>query len=145
MDALELLKADHRKVKSMFEEVEQVEGANEKRQIFLRIKAELELHSFVEETIFYPAFSQYEVFKALLDISYDEHQEIKDLLEEIDELGEDEGIEAELQDLMDAVEQHVEEEEDEFFPLVRQTLNRNELELLGQRLEEAKLEQSKAA
>ena len=57
MDPFELLKADHRKVEQLFTELESAEG-KEKLTVFKQIKTELELHTHIEEKIFYPALEE---------------------------------------------------------------------------------------
>jgi hemerythrin superfamily protein len=57
MDALELLKEDHQKVKELFEEVEGTEDQKEKTRIFSEIQTELETHARIEETVFYPSMA----------------------------------------------------------------------------------------
>ena len=53
MDAFSLLKADHRKVEQLFAQLESASG-KQKLQVFQQIKTELELHTHIEEKIFYP-------------------------------------------------------------------------------------------
>lgn len=60
MDALELLKADHQKVKQLFAQAEKSEDKKRQKQVFREIKSELETHARVEESIFYPAMQKYE-------------------------------------------------------------------------------------
>jgi iron-sulfur cluster repair protein YtfE (RIC family) len=60
MDALELLKEDHLKVKELFEQAQNTEGEKAKRKIFDEIQSELETHTRIEETIFYPAMEKHE-------------------------------------------------------------------------------------
>lgn len=55
MNAVELLKSDHDKVEELFKQVEATEDENKKHGLFTQIKAELETHTHIEETIFYPA------------------------------------------------------------------------------------------
>jgi len=52
MDALELLKQDHQKVKGLFKETEGAENSR-KKQLFNQIDTELEIHAHIEETVFY--------------------------------------------------------------------------------------------
>jgi hemerythrin superfamily protein len=69
----------------------------------------------------------------------EEHQEAKMLLDELEELGADNhDFSSKLQQLMEAVEHHVEEEEGEMFPKIREVFDEDELEQLGQELESAK-------
>jgi len=50
MDALDLLKRDHREVKELFQEAE----GKQKFEVFKKIKTALETHTRIEETIFTP-------------------------------------------------------------------------------------------
>jgi len=146
MDALELLKQDHEKVKELFEEVEGTEQPKEKKEIFKQIKKELETHARIEEGVFYPAMEKFEKLKDMVRESYEEHKQIKTLLREIEESGDNEEFEAKLQDLQENVEHHAEEEEEgKMFPQVRELIDEAELEELGQELETAKGKRSKAA
>jgi hemerythrin superfamily protein len=139
MDALELLKQDHQKVKELFEEAEEAEG-KEQQDIFEKIKSELETHARIEETVFYPAVQKHEELKDMVLESLEEHKQIKTLLKEMDNLASDsEKFEPKLQVLMENVEHHAEEEEEgKMFPKLREIMNKQQLEQLGSELEIAK-------
>jgi hemerythrin superfamily protein len=77
MTAIELLIEDHRRVNSLFVQIQQASEVKEKQRIFQEIKKELEAHTFVEETVFYPYFSRIDQFKEMIDEAYAEHQEVK--------------------------------------------------------------------
>jgi hemerythrin superfamily protein len=147
MDALELLKQDHQKVKELFEQAEANDEAKEKRKIFQQIKKELETHARIEETIFYPAVEKHEELKDMVLESYEEHKQIKTLLREMDDLASDsEKFEPKLKVLQENVEHHAEEEEEgKLFPQVRELMDEAALEELGQELEAAKGKRSRAA
>ena len=66
MDALELLKQDHQKVKQLFEQCQAAKDKKQQKQIFKEIKTELETHTRLEETIFYPAIEEYEELKDMV-------------------------------------------------------------------------------
>jgi hemerythrin superfamily protein len=140
MDALELLKEDHQKVKELFEEVEGTEDQKEKTRIFSEIQAELETHARIEETVFYPAMEQHEELKDMVLESIEEHKQIKTLLKEIDNLKSDsEKFEPKLSVLMENVEHHAEEEEEgKMFPKIREICSQEDLEKLGEELEAEK-------
>lgn len=55
-DAVALLKADHRQVSQWFKEFEGARGAGRKRELAKKICKALEVHTTIEEEIFYPAF-----------------------------------------------------------------------------------------
>jgi hemerythrin superfamily protein len=139
MDALELLKQDHQKVKELFKEAEGATG-NQQQQLFDQIKTELETHTHIEETVFYPRVQKHEELKDMVLESIEEHKQVKTLLREMDNLVADsEKFEPKLKVLMENVEHHAEEEEEQkMFPKLRQLMNRQQLDELGDELQAAK-------
>ena len=83
MDALELLKQDHQKVKQLFERGQGTEDKKQQKQIFKEIKSELETHARIEETIFYPAMQEHEELKDMVLESLEEHKQMKTVLREM--------------------------------------------------------------
>jgi hemerythrin superfamily protein len=139
MNALEVLKQDHQKVKGLFQEVKQATDQAKRKELFNEIDTELEIHAHIEETVFYPAIEEHEEFKDMVAEALEEHQEAKTLLDELEELGADNhDFGSKLQLLIEAVEHHVQEEEGEMFPKIREVFDEDELEQLGQELESAK-------
>ena len=139
MDALDLLKQDHAKVKELFEEIEDAADMSGRKAIFEQIKNELETHSHIEESVFYPAMEKYQDLKDMVREALEEHQEVKTLLNEMESLSDEEEFEAQLDELKDNVEHHAEEEEEgKMFPKVRELVSANELEKLGVQLQTAK-------
>jgi hemerythrin superfamily protein len=140
MDALELLKQDHQKVKELFKRGQETDDKKRQRQIFKEIKSELETHARIEETIFYPAMEEHEELKDMVLESLEEHKQMKTVLREMARLStSSERFKPKFKVLKDNVEHHaVEEEEGKMFPKIRKLINRNELEELGQELEAAK-------
>ena len=111
MDAIALLKADHRKVEDLFESFEGARGADRKAKIAQEICLELTVHTEIEEKIFYPA-CEGAVVKDLLDEAYVEHDSAKVLMAEIEAGGPDEEFyDAKVHVLGEMIEHHVEEEE----------------------------------
>ncbi len=146
MDALELLKQDHQKVKELFEQAEDTEGEDQ-QEVFEEIKTELETHARIEETVFYPAVQEHEELKDMVLESLEEHKQIKTLLREMDSLASDsEKFEPKLKVLMENVEHHAEEEEEgKMFPKLRQIMGKQKLEQLGADLEAAKGQRQRKA
>jgi hemerythrin superfamily protein len=139
MNALEVLKQDHQKVKGLFKEATGSPDQNKRKELFDKIDTELEIHAHIEETVFYPALETHEELKDLVAEALEEHQEVKIMLEELEELGsESHDFGSKLQELIESVEHHVEEEEGEMFPKVREVFDESQLEQLGQELESAK-------
>jgi len=139
MNALELLKEDHRKVHELFEQVKATESQKQHKQLFRMIKTELDTHAHIEEKVFYPTLKKYEEFKETVLEAIEEHLQMKTSLRAIDRLSEGaERFDAKLKVLIDDVEHHVEEEEGELFPKVERQFSSEQLEELGMELETAK-------
>jgi hemerythrin superfamily protein len=138
MDALELLKQDHAKVKELFEQAESVDG-REQKTIFAQIKTELEIHTQIEESVFYPAMQRYDELKEMVVESLEEHNNVKTLLQEMATLSNSEDFQDKLEELIDNVEHHAEDEEEgKMFPKIRELVSADELQKLGAQLQSAK-------
>ena len=148
MDVFALLKADHERVAGMLEKIEQTTERAEKGrdETFTRLKQELDLHALIEEQIFYPALEGADETRDITLEAYEEHRLVKQLLSELEmEPKNTEEWTAKFTVLKENIEHHVEEEEDEMFKKARQVLNKEEIEMLGQRVEQAKGENKAAA
>src|SRR5215213_1953702 len=129
MNALELLIDDHQKVAQLFEQAEETENEKEKQNLFEKIKAELETHTYIEETIFYPALREHEELEDIVLEAFEEHKQVKTLLREISALADgSEKFDAKLKVMKENVEHHVDEEEGEMFPQVEDLIDEDELE-----------------
>jgi hemerythrin superfamily protein len=146
MDALQLLRQDHQAVKDLFEQVDGAEDGKQRKRIFDQIDTQLNIHAHIEETVFYPEMRKIEELKEMVEEALQEHQEVKTLLEEIEGLDpEGEEFSASLEELIENVEHHVAEEEDEMFPKVREQCDQASLDRLGDQLESAKGKQQRQA
>lgn len=111
LDAIALLKADHRKVEDLFASFESARGADRKQKLVRQICTELTVHALIEEEIFYPACKG-AVEADLLDEAYVEHDGAKVLIAELLGSGPDEDFyDAKVKVLSEQIEHHVEEEE----------------------------------
>jgi len=139
MNALELLKQDHQKVSGLFEQAEATENEQQKQRFFEQIASELQTHTHIEETIFYPALRERDELKDLVREAFEEHSQIKTLIREMDSFTSDAGTLVDMLMLLkEEVEHHVQEEENEMFLKVEQFFGAPELGQLGQRLQAAK-------
>lgn len=125
-DACDLLDNDHKAVKKMFKEYEELAGsrarnaAQKKTQLAQQICQELTIHAQVEEQIFYPALREALKETDLLDEAAVEHQTAKDLIAQIQGAGEpDEMFDAKVKVLGEYIDHHVKEERGEIFPKAR--------------------------
>src|SRR3954463_16302707 len=110
MDAVALLKADHRKVEELFEKFESARGA--KQKIAEQICMELIIHTTIEEEIFYPACTGQVEDANLVQEAYVEHDSAKVLIAEILAGGPDDDFyDAKVKVLSEMIKHHVKEEE----------------------------------
>jgi len=138
MDAFNLLKADHREVAELFEQLESA-GGKQKLSVFGQIKTALELHTHIEETIFYPALEEPKETHDITLEAYEEHDVVKKLLKELSRAKTaDDEWEAQAKVLQENVEHHVEEEEGELFKKASKVLSADEIDELGQEMEAEK-------
>jgi len=145
MNPFTLLKEDHKKVKGLFKQFEELgEKAFKKREeLSQKIFTELEIHTTLEEEIFYPAIEKGAAEKEseeLVKEAFAEHAVVKDLIEELRELGcEDENFNAKFKVMQENVEHHIEEEEGELFPKAKKILS-DQSEEIGQEMDQRKEE-----
>jgi len=140
MNALELLKEDHDKVDALFQKVKADEDADH-TGTFEKIKAELEVHTHIEETIFYPKMQEEgdEELKKIVLEGIEEHHQAKMFLRELSNLvDESEKFQPKLQVLMEDIEHHVQEEEGEMFPMIKEQFDEFTLQELGKEMEQEK-------
>jgi hypothetical protein len=134
-DAIALLKADHRQVEAWFEQFEKSRSDERKQQLASQICKALEVHTKIEEEIFYPAFLEATEEEDLHHEAAIEHNGAKKLIAEIEASGpEDEYYDARVKVLSEMIKHHVKEEEqrDGMFAKARQS--EMDLEQLGQQL-----------
>jgi Hemerythrin HHE cation binding domain len=122
-DALSLLKSDHDAVAALFLHYERLgseAAAADRSGVAARICGLLQAHSLIEEELFYPALHSAQVNAALLDDAQRAHSQADALVEQISSMQpEDEGYDAQMKSLIDAVRGHVNEEQTRIFPAAR--------------------------
>jgi len=144
MDAIVLLKDDHKTVNNLFRQFEKAKDASPsaKKKIVDQIIEELTVHAYIEETYFYPAAR--EAVPTTTDHileSVEEHHVVVWMLSELASLDPaDEHYDPKVRVLIENVRHHVEEEEKEWFPKVREAMGRKALADLGEVLASAKAE-----
>ncbi|CAM3052063.1 hemerythrin HHE cation binding domain-containing protein [Williamsia muralis] len=141
-DAIVILKQDHKDIKKLFREFRAAgEGATKKKgDIVNKIIEALTVHTYIENEGMYS-----DVRKRVPDVeddileSYEEHHVADVLVMELAALSPDsERFDAKTTVLIENVEHHIDEEESEWFPKVREALGRKELQELGEHLLELK-------
>ena len=148
MNAIKLLKEDHQEIRRLFGKYKATENDGEKHKLFKQIKEKLDVHTHIEETIFYPAIKDH---KELIDITLEgieEHHVADVLAREITKLSdESERFDPKMDVLIESTEHHLMEEEGEMFPKVEELFDEKTLEELGEEMEkeEKKFVKAKAA
>lgn len=140
MKATDLLRKDHNAVKKLFAEFGKTTGrALKKREALLgSIAQELEIHSKIEEEIFYPALRNVEGGAEMVEEALRAHEEVDQMLGDLRGMDMDgDELAAVVKELKQAVLDHATEEEKEMFKKARQ-LGDDELTRLGQELQERK-------
>jgi len=116
-NAVQLIKQDHKKVANLFEKYKKTKGQEAKRRIAEQAMEHLEVHALVEEEIFYPAVKKELSDGALIREALKEHQVVKDLIEELKSMEEDDvDFDEKWSDLVENVQHHVAEEESDLLP-----------------------------
>lgn len=140
-DVTQILIEDHRAVDKVFEELQSGKGtAEHRRELVDHVLAELVRHSVAEEQYLYPA-----VRKTLPDGNeiaeheLAEHAEAEQIMKDLDGMQPgDPRFDERLGELVTAIRHHVEEEEGNLFPKLREACDSNELASLGEQVGKAK-------
>jgi hypothetical protein len=142
LDAIALLKADHRKVEGLFEKFEHTKDDARKKTLVQEICTELCVHATIEEEVFYPACKGEIKEEDMLDEAYVEHDGAKVLISEL--LKSDPGNEfydAKVKVLSEMIKHHVKEEEARSEGLFAQAKAAGlDMEELAERLKSRKVE-----
>jgi len=143
MDALALLTADHNRVRGLIARFKTAKDSDDTQvlsQLATEIIDELQVHTSIEETQFYPWVKGIsEDTKDTVTEGVEEHHVVKMLISEIQALepGDDQWV-AKMTVLIENVEHHAKEEEEELFPTVRSNTSATDRETLGEKLEAEK-------
>jgi hemerythrin superfamily protein len=139
-DAIAMLTTDHKKVKKLFSDFDDLkeDGSDEdKIAIVKQICDELKVHTEIEEEIFYPAVRKAIDDGDLMDEALVEHAGAKELIAQLEEASPDDDLyDAKVTVLGEQIEHHVEEEEGEMFPKAK--TSKVDTKALGARMFERK-------
>jgi hemerythrin-like domain-containing protein len=143
MNLYEMLHQDHEKARNLFDQLEAAGDDQDRRreQLFSALYLELDIHSQAEEKFFYSQLKSEDETRELTLESLDEHKLVKRLLDELDAM--DKGTpewSAKCRTLRENVEQHVETEERELFPLAQKVLEDEEAAGIAEDIESFKEE-----
>jgi len=138
MDALDLIKRDHKRLRKLLEETLEAEGA-EREERLDHLRTELVAHERMEEEVLYPRLrDEKKTHEPVLE-GYEEHHVADVILDELLDVPPETDLwKAKVKVLKKNVEHHMAEEEDELFKGARASLDREELNRLGERMEQIK-------
>jgi hemerythrin superfamily protein len=140
-DALVILREDHREVRALFREFQKASTTTARRgQIVSKVIELLTVHTYIENEVVYPDVRELapDLEEDILE-SYEEHHVADVLTMELYGMSpDDERFKAKTMVLIENVTHHMDEEEQEWFPKVREHLGRKQLQEMGERLLEAK-------
>lgn len=137
----DLLETDHAKVKQLLAQIKESGDSAEKTRdkLFAEVKADLEVHTEFEEKVFYPAARKATGMDDEIKDDLEEHAEAKEMLEKLSSL---KSTTADwmktLEELAEALDHHIKDEETKLFPKSRKKIEKAEAEKLGERYADKK-------
>jgi hemerythrin superfamily protein len=142
-DAVALLRADHKELRRLLEELKGAQSSSDRRErLMARVEDALKAHTKIEEEIFYPAFRDAATTKKdrqLFHEAIEEHHAVDMIMPEVASAkGEADVFAARAKVLKELVEHHAEEEETDMFPRARKLFPPSELRRLGAEMAERK-------
>jgi hemerythrin superfamily protein len=137
INAIDLIKQDHRSVEKLYREYKSAEGdEKERNRLAEEICKSLEQHAKMEEKHFYPALREKTNTQGDLKIveAYAEHLGVKALVKTLKNMPEGRIRSVTMKTLMDVVKHHVKEEEGEMLPEAKKLLGEEVLVTLGNKM-----------
>lgn len=139
MDVIKLLEKDHGRIRSLFSDIEGTNEPQELEDYFDKLDNILTIHARAEELVLYPQSRNCEDTVELIDQGHKEHTKGDQMVLAIKSLSpESPEFKQKVSELQEFMLNHLDEEENELFPRVRQCLNDETLEQLGTQLTETK-------
>lgn len=136
-DALQILRDDHKRVKELFREFEATDNRQAQKRLVDTALIELEVHTTLEEELFYPVLRQ-EGEAELMDEAEEEHHVAELLIDELRRVRQiDSKAKAKFMVLAESVKHHIDEEESEVLPKAAE-VGPERLQQIGQQMEQRK-------
>jgi len=134
-----MIRRDHKKVEGLFNKFEQAKKPDAKKRVCEQALQELDIHTKLEEEIFYPAVKKQVGDDEMVEEAKQEHQQVKEMMRELKKMNvEDQEFEEKFSELVEAVQHHVEEEEGEMLPKVEES--EMDLPAIGEQMTERREE-----
>lgn len=123
------LKEEHAEVSAMMKRVAATTDPDTRRELFPEIRKEILSHAKGEEREFYPVFRQFEETSDLIEESIEDHSAIEQMLDRLRTMDVDSEDWGDLfEEMMTEVQDHVDQEENELFPLAEKLIDRENAE-----------------
>ena len=147
MDAIELLLKDHGEAKKVMQEILSLPRHSDgnRKALFDSLKKDLLIHDNIEEKIFYPAVRANPQGNEFRLLDYEAHQVVEDLLDQLTSLPvEDDSWLPKFKVMQECLLRHVQDEEETYFPRIRQLMKPSELAELGKKMQAEKAKELQA-
>lgn len=140
MNALKLLEKDHENVFKLFGRFRATHDVQKRLKLFKEIRVELEVHTHIEQTVFYPAIFENDELKYIIFEEVEEDRKLQIVLDSISSIQHiNVEFEKKINQMMNGVEHHI-LNENKIFLQINEVLNQHELEEIGAELEAEKLD-----
>lgn len=137
----DMLRQDHDDVKAQLNELEMTTNAQaeERGEIFAKLKRALDTHTQFEEDHFYPTVRKTTGMEGEIADDLKEHKEADELLATIEEIGKSNPLWLDkIEQLKKALEHHIDDEEQKLFPASREKMSEAQMEELGEKYHQMK-------
>ena len=135
MNAIDLIKRDHDRMKVLMTRAVTAEGESRREELLAQLRTELVAHERMEEEVFYPPLRDDPKTHDIILEGYEEHHVADMILDELLETPADTDVwHAKMKVLKENIEHHMEEEEHEMFGKARKVFTEAQLEQLGERM-----------
>ena len=136
MDVLDLIRAEHSRVKTLFLEIESTDDPRKLYDCFNQLYNALNVHAEAEEHIFYQAIRDCQGTDELVDAAQRDHEEAKQMLEDLASLSPTSvEFKQKIGQLKQVIQLHVQEEENEMFSQARECISQEGREQLAKEFE----------
>lgn len=136
MNITEIISMDHRKVDTLFMEIEKTDDPQKLQEFFGQLYKDLSVHAEAEEQVVYPAIRSY--YSNTQEL-YDEQAEMKQMLSQIKALNPSmSNFKEQIKQLKTAVQDHVRQEESDMFAQIRRNLSEAQMEQMATQFKSAK-------
>lgn len=141
MAIFEMLRTDHRKVKQELEQCQRSlqQGEQVQMESILRVRDMLLPHMQAEEKFLYPALSKQTELEDAIRDSYKDHQQMREILgrlEKTDPVASRDMLQTDIKRLLDVLNEHVDEEENEIFPTTEEVLPKEQIRDIENQIEQ---------